>query len=183
MIGFLSGSAVSVRGKRIIVATASGVGYAVDIPQRLSLQIRSKSKVELFIHQHQTTDSSRLFGFATESELEFFERLLKINGVGPKTALDLLEQPIAEIQKTIEAADAKKLAQTPGVGPKTAARIVLELRGKLTDPADKPMKKNSEIVAALESLGFKKKEINEKLADLPTEISETEAAVRWFLAN
>lgn len=183
MIGFLSGSTVSIRGKRLIIATASGVGYAVDIPLRLSLQFRPKSKVELFIHEHQTAESSRLFGFATEPELEFFERLLKINGVGPKTALDLLEQPIAEIQKTIEAADAKKLAQTPGVGPKTAARIVLELRGKLTHPASKPAKKNTEITAALESLGFKKKEISEKLVNLPEEITEPEAAIRWFLAN
>jgi len=183
MIAALSGSVLGTRGRALIL-DVHGVGYRVIVSSRL-LATTSGTPLQLAIHTHQTSDASTLFGFASEGELALFERLISVNGVGPKTGMDILETPREEFLQHLEAGDSKALSRIPGIGPKTASRIILELKGKLTDPeADK---KGSmlplEAVEALESLGYKKKDILARLKKIPEGMTGTEELVRWFLGG
>lgn len=181
MIGHLSGNVLYSRGQSLVIDTA-GVGYAVLVSTAL-LDTETGKPLALYIHTHQTSDAITLYGFATLGELDFFETLLKVNGVGPKTALEIVETPRSRLTELIDAGDAKTLAKTPGVGPKTASRIILELRGKLTETPDKKRSDHPEAVAALEHLGFKPSQIKQVLAAMPAGLTTTEEIVKWFLAQ
>ena len=183
MIASLTGTALTTRARAIIL-DVHGVGYRVIVSSRL-LATPPSTPLTLAIHTHQTSDAITLFGFNSESELSLFERLISVNGVGPKTGMDILETPREEFLQHLEAGDAKALSRIPGIGPKTASRIILELKGKLTDPeADKQGSAPShEAIEALESLGYKKKDILARLKKAPEDITSTEEMVRWFLGG
>ena len=185
MIGFLKGNVLKVRGNKLIL-DVSGVGYEVFVNQKLLVKIRPNDSLKFWIHTHQTSDSISLFGFEEERELEFFELLTSVNGVGPKSALEILEKPADILKKIIASSDTKKLAETRGVGKKTAARIILELKPKITggDPEIPEVSEiDAEILTAIESLGYPKKAAQKVLGKLPTEITKIEEIVRWFLQN
>lgn len=184
MIGYLDGIVISSRDRSVIV-NVGGIGYRVRVNTAIATAARAGTRCALFIHTHQTSDAMTLFGFADEATLAFFEELLSVNGVGPKTSLDILEQPIEAIRALIVAGDAKALAATPGIGPKTAARIVLELRAKMVKGAiDVPIATtdvSDDVIDALEQLGYKKAHIKKALMKLPADITQTAAIVTWFL--
>lgn len=185
MIGFLSGSVIKIRGKKIIL-DVNGVGYEISVNQKLLTKIQPNDALKFWIHTHQTSDSISLFGFAEEKDLRFFELLNSVNGVGPKSALEILEKPADALEKIIVSGDARKLAETRGIGKKTAARIILELRSKIAggDPEiPETAEIDSEILEAAAQLGYPKKVAEKILAKLPREITETEEIVRWFLQN
>ncbi len=184
MIGYLSGIVLGIRGHALIVETG-GVGYLVAVSQRLLVKSKTGSKLTLHIHTHQTNDAISLFGFIDTAELNFFELLTSVNGIGPKTALEILETPREVIESAIVSSDTAAFKRIPGVGPKTAGRIVLELRGKLTGdqtvtvPTDSRL--DTDAIEALSQLGYKKSQIEKLLIKLPTEIRTTEEIVKWFL--
>lgn len=162
------------------------MGYEVWANAKILAAAKVGEEQALWIHTHQTSDAISLFGFADEVNLKFFELLNSVNGVGCKTALDILETPVEILESVIFEGNAGKLAETPGIGKKTAARIILELRPKLTD--DDPevpenFEVNTEILEAVVGLGYSKKEAGKVLAKLPVEITEIESIVRWFLQN
>jgi Holliday junction DNA helicase RuvA len=185
MIGSLSGTVQGTRGHSLIVE-AGGVGYLVAVNKNLLLKTKIGTKLTLQIHTHQTSDAISLFGFASAADLEFFELLNSVNGVGPKTALEILETPREVVESAIISGDTAAFKRIPGVGPKTAGRIVLELRGKLTGDKNVTLPRSHELdsdaVDALIQLGYKKNQIEKVLAELPTGITKTEEIVRWFLA-
>ena len=185
MIGYLTGTVLKIRPRKLILIVG-GIGYEIFTNQCLLTKIAPGEKLEVWIHTHQTNDSISLFGFITERELDFFELLNSVNGVGPKTALDILETPVETIENTIIAGDTKILGKTKGIGAKTAARVVLELRSKIT--GQKPevpqnFEINQEAVDALATLGYRKSDVKKTLIQLPVEISETEEIIKWFLKN
>lgn len=184
MLGYLSGTIVTTRRHAVILA-AGGVGYLVAVSKQLLAKAKAGSKLALHIHTHQTSDTISLFGFVSETELEFFELLTSVNGVGPKTALEILETPREVIESAIVGNDTAAFKKISGVGPKTAGRIVLELRGQLTGDRNVTLPNESELdsdaVEALTQLGYKNAQIQKTLAKLPKEITETEAIVKWFL--
>ncbi len=185
MIGFLSGSVIKIRGKQIIL-DVGGVGYEIFVNQKSLTKIQPNDSLKFWIHTHQTNDAISLFGFAEEKDLRFFELLNSVNGVGPKSALEILEQPADALEKIIVGSDAKKLAETRGIGKKTAARIILELKPKIAggDPEiPETAEIDSEILEAVARLGYPKKAAEKILAKLPREITATEEIVRWFLQN
>jgi Holliday junction DNA helicase RuvA len=141
-------------------------------------------EMRLWIHTHVREDEITLYGFLTLDELKLFELLLSVNGVGPKAAISLLNQPVNELQNAIQSADPTWLSKTPGIGKKTAERIVLELSGKLSlIESTKLTTLNNEVVETLESLGYKRSHIENLFKDLPEEVQSTEEKVRWFLAR
>jgi Holliday junction DNA helicase RuvA len=186
MIGCLTGSVLQLRERSLILLTSGGVGYEVFANRSLLKKLHTGKSTNLWIHTHQTSDTITLFGFAEEKDLRFFALLNSVNGVGPKTALDILENPVEVVENMIVSGDAQRLAETKGIGKKTAARIVLELKAKITG-GDPEIPVTTEIdadaVEALLQLGFRKNDIEKKLAKLPAELNTTEAIVKWFLQN
>lgn len=167
MIGFLSGKVLQVSERRMILGVG-GVGYNVLCPLPALVSKDKGVACELYIHTHVREDAITLYGFEKETELETFERLISVSGIGPKSALAMLSvHSPASIADAVEHADASLLSHTPGIGKKTAEKIILELKGKLNhlQGAEKP-DSFFEVRLALEALGYSPKEIHAVLQTL-----------------
>lgn len=173
MIAWLSGA---VRGKKpgSVIIETGGVGYLVHItlPTYYALPAEGGA-AQLSIHTHVTDDDIRLFGFLTAGELAAFHRLIAISKVGPKLAMNVLSGiPVADLAAAVAARDATRLAAIPGVGKKTAERLILELDGKLDELAAERQPEGgagvtgeeAEAVEALMALGYKRGEAREAVA-------------------
>ncbi len=169
MIGRLAGSLL-VRTPPHILLDVQGVGYEVDVPMSTFYELPALgAPVVLLIHQVVREDAILLFGFLTEAEREVFRQLLKISGVGPRLALAVLSGlSIAELGQAVASADTARLTRIPGVGKKTAERLLLELREKVTPLAGVAHPTGSqehqiqqrEIHHALMALGYNDREID-----------------------
>lgn len=124
-------------GLNYVVVEAGGVGYRVSIPLSLMAQMPAQGEpVELFVHTQVREDAIALFGFPTLDDQELFELLITISGVGPKVALGIMSVlPVSDIAEAIAGGDAAALQRVPGIGAKTAQRIVLELKDKIAEQA------------------------------------------------
>jgi Holliday junction DNA helicase RuvA len=153
MIAYVSGEIVA-RGVDHVVIDVRGVGYKVFVPRH-----PSGDAVALHTHHVVRDDAQQLFGFETREELALFELLITVSGVGPKAALSLLSvsSPSA-IAAAIAAGDTVALARAPGVGKKTAERLIVDLKGKIgrTGPEREPtgLLTEDEAAAALQALGY-----------------------------
>lgn len=159
MIGYLEGTIkYSKPGK--IVLFANGIGFTVSLPNNLNYQ--EKQKVELFIHTHIREDDLSLFGFEQAKDLEIFELLLTVSGVGPKIALTMLSSSTEEkIKKAISESNLAFFSSIPGIGKKTAQKIILDLKSKI-DKVQVNMNNlegKSDLIDSLISLGYQKTEI------------------------
>lgn len=132
MIGRLTGVLLEKQPPQIVL-DVGGVGYEIDVPMSTFYELPALgAKATLFTHLTIREDAHLLFGFASRHERDTFRELIKISGVGPKIALAILSGMNAdELALTIAGEDAVRLAKVPGIGKKTAERLVLELRGKL----------------------------------------------------
>ncbi len=165
MIGRIQGILVSVHPPRLLV-DCQGIGYEVDVPMSTLYQLPTTGqKVTLLTHFQVREDAHQLFGFATEPEREAFRQLIKISGVGSRTALAVLSgMSVNELAQAITLQEAGRLTQIPGIGKKTAERLCLELKGKLAPDLDLPAGKpqtidaHSEVLQALLALGYSEKE-------------------------
>jgi Holliday junction DNA helicase RuvA len=167
-----------------LVLDVGGVGYAVDVSMHTFYQLANVGQEQtLYTHLSIREDSHVLFGFFDKLERETFRQLIKISGVGPKIALGILSGlTSAELGLAIETADIKKLSAAPGIGKKTAERLIVELRGKilsdhiaLFDSAAAPeVDYKSDIIAALMSLGYNEKEARNATKSLTQETSVSE---------
>jgi len=157
VIGSLRGP-VSHVGLDHVLLDIGGVGYRVIVSPELIGRLRVGSEANLFIHHLVRDDTQALFGFAKPEELAFFELLMTVTGVGPRLALAITSaHPVTRLQMAIVTDDLDVLTSVPGVGRKTAQRIVLELREKIhaAGIAVGPgAAADSDVVAALESLGY-----------------------------
>lgn len=162
MIGYLSGKIISSKPTKIIV-DAAGVGYVVNISINTFEKISEKESVSLFIHTVVREDAITLFGFYNESEKEMFEHLISVNGIGPKLAISLLSGiQTNELKSAIQSGDVSRIIAVPGIGRKTAERLVLELRSKVDNVADEgtsvtSVSRKNEAVLALATLGYNSK--------------------------
>lgn len=165
MIGRLSGRLVSLRPGRILL-DVGGVGYevAVSLQSYAELErLSNRQQVELSIHTHVREDQIALFGFASEGERELFELLLQVSGIGPRLALTILSGlPFGELAEALRKGDLERLVTIPGIGRKTAERLVVELRdrvagGLVAGGAEAGSKGSVEkdLVDALVHLGYK----------------------------
>ena len=176
MIGWLKGRIVELSAAGGVLVDVNGVGYEVNLAAVDTL--RHGQDVELFIYTQVRADAIVLYGFVSIADKEFFTTLLVTPGVGPSTALAALRtMPTEELRAAIDSGDVKKVAQIPGVGAKTASRIVLELKGKLVDVKHpvtaSPALRASDIEEALRSLGYAPSEIREALQGV--ELPENES--------
>jgi len=163
MIGYLKGKIISLKPTKIILEV-NGVGYLVFISITTFEKISSLSEVSLYIHTHVKEDSLTLFGFFSESEKEMFELLISISGIGPKSAQTILSGiSVDELKEAIEFSNIGRLVAIPGIGRKTAERLLIELRGKVEgisasgSGGEPKLTIKSEAVAALSTLGYNSK--------------------------
>ncbi len=168
MIGFLEGLIFDV-GDDSLILKVNGIGYEISATrQTLSdALVLIGQTMPMWIYSHIREDAFQLFGFLMKPEKEFFTQLLKVNGIGPKSALTVMSgAQVSQIQQWIEAGDAKALSALPKIGKKTAEQIVLTLKGKLVliDEKTKSPKKSEnhrQISSALVNLGFKTQLVEE----------------------
>lgn len=158
MIAQLRGVVAS-RGKNYAVVDVNGVGYGVHVPERCLLRANGDAMI-FYVHTSVREDAIELFGFDAPQDREFFRILLTISGIGPKAALNILAAlDAAALARAIASGDTKRLVAVPGIGKKTADRLVLELREKVkrfaTDhgPANRPPDDIQDVMEVLETLG------------------------------
>ena len=178
MIGRIQGILVSVHPPRLLV-DCQGVGYEIDVPMSTLYQLPEvNQKITLLTHFQVREYAQHLFGFATETEREAFRQLIKISGVGSRTALAVLSgMSVNELAQAIALQEAGRLTQVPGIGKKTAERLCLELKGKLAPDlgivGGKPqaIEASSEVLQALLALGYSEKEALLALKQIPPDTS------------
>ena len=181
MIGRLNGTLADKNPPQVLV-DCHGVGYEVDVPMSTFYNLPGLGeKVSLLTHFVVREDAQILFGFATPSEREAFRQLIRISGVGPRTALSVLSgMSVADIAQAVTAQDASRLVKVPGIGKKTAERLLLELKGKIgadlgnlagAGPASDAQ---ADILQALVALGYSDKEAQAALKPLPKDVGVSE---------
>lgn len=158
MIAHLRGKLVEKEPSRVVI-DVNGVGYEVFVPLTTSSALPERGvEVAIDIHTHVREDIIALYGFSTRSERSIFEKLMTISGIGPKLAVTILSGgSVDALVSAIRRGDLARLTAIPGVGKKTAERIVVELKDKLQDFAVQTVDKlptESDVLSALENLGY-----------------------------
>ncbi|NNN00758.1 MAG: Holliday junction branch migration protein RuvA [Acidimicrobiaceae bacterium] len=178
MIGWLSGRVVHLRDNGALIVDVQGVGYELNVAAPDGYRVGQN--VEMHVFTVVRSDAIVLYGFASSDDRDLFELLLVTPGVGPSTALAALRtMPRDELAAAIEGDDLKKLSSIPGVGSKTASRIALELKGKLSVGASyeatSAVAVNGAIEDALRALGYSIGEIRQSLSGITLSEDESTA--------
>ena len=179
MIGRLQGLLAEKNPPQVLL-DCGGVGYEVDVPMSTFYNLPATGeRVTLLTHFVVREDAQILYGFGTAGEREAFRQLIKISGVGPRTALSILSGlSVAEIAQAVTAQDAGRLVKIPGIGKKTAERLLLELKGKFgADLGARPAAASdnqADILQALVALGYSDKEAAAALKSLPADVGVSE---------
>ncbi|HXS53800.1 MAG TPA: Holliday junction branch migration protein RuvA [Usitatibacter sp.] len=180
MIGRIQGVLTEKNPPQVVVVT-HGVGYEIDVPMSTFYHLpRTGEAVELLTHLVVREDAHLLFGFLTAGERGAFRQLLKVSGVGPKVALAVLSGlSVEDLAAAIAAQDAARLTKVPGIGKKTAERLVLELRDKLPVAGGSARAEaapaRGDVVNALLALGYNDREAQAAVKQLPAELALAEA--------
>lgn len=181
MIGKLTGSLLEKNPPEVLV-DCHGVGYEVQVPMSTFYNLPQVGQpISLLTHFIVREDAQLLYGFATAQERQTFRELIKISGVGPRMALSLLSGlSIEELAQAVATQEAGRLVKVPGIGKKTAERLLLELKGKLGDAvvtgaaAQVKSDAQADILQALLALGYSDKEASACLKQLPADIGVSE---------
>ncbi|MBS0312891.1 MAG: Holliday junction branch migration protein RuvA [Burkholderiales bacterium] len=182
MIARLSGQLVAKHPPQIVI-DVGGVGYELDVPMSTFYALPATGEaVRLLTHQVVREDAHLLFGFATEDERSAFRQLIRVTGIGPKVALAVLSGlSVEELNQAIVLQDVKRLTRVPGIGNKTAERLLLELKGKVVasaapgQPAVASANRGGDVVNALLALGYGEKEAAAACRELAPELPLNDA--------
>ena len=187
MIGFLRGK-IALKTPPLIVLDVNGVGYEIEAPMTVFYDLPEiGTEITLQTHLVVREDAHNLFGFTTETDKTMFKTLIKISGVGAKMALAILSNQTADqFQTCIQNNDTAALVKLPGVGKKTAERLVMELRDKLPKLENVPQISNSNIareeaISALCSLGYKPLDASHMVSTIQPEGKNCETIIRLAL--
>ena len=179
MIGRLTGTLAEKSPPQLLI-DVNGVGYEVDVPMSSFYNLPGLGeRVTLLTHFIVREDAQILFGFLTHDERQTFRQLIKITGVGPRMALSLLSGlSVGELAQAVARQETGRLVKVPGIGKKTAERLLLELKGKLADtlaaPATVASDAQADILQALVALGYSDREAAAALKSLPPDASVSE---------
>ena len=181
MYGYLNGEVIGRLGQKVLIKV-NNVGYWV-----YTGSWQPNGKVECYIHHHVREEASELFGFADLNSLKVFEELIAVSGVGPKAALSILSIGTpTQIYSAIAQDNTKFLSLAPGIGSKVAQKIVIELKGKVRKfdeeltGSDLP-NIQSDLLDALEGLGYKKSDIIPIINQMPADVIELDQQIKWVL--
>ncbi|WP_089604776.1 Holliday junction branch migration protein RuvA [Acinetobacter piscicola] len=197
MIGCLIGEVLALEAPTVLL-NVNGVGYEIDTPLSTFCQLQKGQKVTLWTHLAVREDAQLLYGFSNAQEKTIFRTLLKVNGVGPKMALGILSTLSVEmLVHTVEHGDVKTLVKVPGVGTKTAERLMIELRDRFKAFSTGVVPSNStatqiqftgnsavaEAEAALQSLGYKPLEAQKLINAVKADYTEASDIIRAALKS
>ena len=196
MIGQLKGRIISKNPPEVLLEVG-GIGYELLCPMSTFYQLDNSSEdTLLYTHLSIKEDSHTLFGFISKDEKSMFRELIRVNGVGPKVALAILSHlSVSSLVDCIIREDADLLAKTPGIGKKTALKLIVELQDRLdkvelVDASTSTMGHKTsynpnakQALAALQSLGFKTKEANKMISSIDDQTLSTEQLIRLALQN
>lgn len=185
MIGFIEGTVKAViRDTVVVVAGGGGIGYRVHAPATVLAGTSEGKALSLFTHLAVRESAQELFGFETREELHWFELLLTVSGIGPRSALSIMNSAdIATLENAIVQNDASVLTRAFGIGRKTAQKIVLELREKVGSKENErgASAPDGETIDALMALGYSAKEARGAARAVPKDIEGTENKIREAL--
>jgi Holliday junction DNA helicase RuvA len=181
MIGRIQGILVQKEFPQIVVS-CNGVGYEIDVPMSTFYPLpRTGEEVTLLTHLVIREDAHLLFGFLSARERSTFRQLLKISGIGPKVALSVLSgMSVEDLAAAVQSEDAGRLTRVPGIGKKTAERLVLELRDKLPKAtvavaAENANAASADVLNALLGLGYNEREAQAAVKQLPPDLQLADA--------
>lgn len=184
MIGYLTGTVYTKFNEQVILLI-NGVGYLVTVPPRLLTTLKTSDPIELFIHNHIREDAFDLYGFSTQGELGMFKLVLTVSGIGPKTALLVIDQGVDLVEQAIKDADADFFTTIPRLGRKNAQKIIIELKNKLGGIKDLELAQESEesmqAVEALRSMGYTKQEALKAIQVVPGSEKTLEQKISFVL--
>ena len=184
MIGSVSGTVQALRGAYCIVR-CSGIGYKVAATKHTIASLSIGSEAAFWTHLAVREDALDLYGFTSEEDLRFFELLLTVSGIGPKSALAVLDATSIEtLRSAVTHGKAEYLTKMSGVGRKTAEKIVLELKDKVGVAAEgtqESLKGDEEALEAMRSLGYTQNEARDALRKVPAEIETGKERLREAL--
>jgi Holliday junction DNA helicase RuvA len=176
LISFLSGQLID-ETEGVITLLCRGVGYEVHCSSHTLGDIADRKVVQLWIHSHVREDQFSLFGFSSKIEKKLFLNLIKVNGIGPKLATQILSgASLDHIIDAIEEKNVKALTALPRIGKKTAEQMILTLKGALVVDKEEslqrvePRQAHKEILSALTNLGFRSAEVEEVVQALPQDV-------------
>jgi Holliday junction DNA helicase RuvA len=183
LIGRLTGRLASKHPPQLLVEVG-GIGYEVEVPMSTFYNLPAAGEaVMLFTHLSIKEDSHTLYGFATLEERATFRQLIRISGVGARTALAVLSGlSVGDLAQAVVLQDAQVLIKVPGIGKKTAERLLLELKGKLADAKPTTVTGASDVLNALIGLGYSEKEALAAVKGLPSGVAVAEG-IRAALKN
>ena len=161
----------------IILVEGTGLGLDIAVSPLTLASLSRDTTTELFIHHHIAEGSEVLYGFTSREELATFRRLIRVNGVGGRTALSLLGMGLPMLARAIETEDERALSHVPGIGKKTALKLLVELRGKLPsssspdgDTRQTGLHAHAEIRETLVAMGYDARSVEAVLAAMPSDI-------------
>lgn len=183
MIAHLTGTLLSKEPAEVVIDVA-GVGYAVGVPvSTLTALPAVGERVSLFTHHHVREDQLALFGFATAAEQRLFRQLIGVSGIGPKVGLAILSVSNPDdIRSAIAGGDTEFIAQVPGIGKKTAERVVIDLKDKVEMVTiDGSPRGTDDVVEALVGLGYSRQDARKAVSKVASQTTETDELVRAAL--
>lgn len=184
MIGYLTGTIHSKPNEQIILLTG-GVGYLVTVPPNYLSQLKVSKQTELFIYTHIREDTLDLYGFFTPQELALFKLILTVSGVGPKTALLVIDKGVGKVEQAIKDASTDFFTTVPRLGHKNAQKIIIELKNKLGGLKELDLTSESEesaqAIEALRNLGYSKQEAMQAIGAIPASEKTLEQKISYAL--
>ena len=185
MISHIKGNIIHIEDKFVIIET-NDIGYKVFLPIDTILRCKEREEGSFWTYLAVRENSLDLYGFETKEENSFFELLLDVSGIGPKSALSILNvAPVETLKKAIATGDTSYLNKVSGIGKKTAEKIIIELRDKLqsykSENGVKSLRDEGDIVEALKSLGYPQNEARDVVKKIPADIEKTSEKIKEAL--
>ena len=186
MIAHIRGNIID-KSEKFIIVDVSGVGYKIFTTIDILASIENGQDISFWIYTAVRENSLDLYGFINKEEMEFFELLLDVSGIGPKSALSILTvASIDTLKRAISTGDTSYLNKVSGIGKKTAEKIIIELRDKLKahkggDGKDYTLRDEGDLIEALKALGYSQQQSRDVLKNIPSEIEGTSARIKEAL--
>lgn len=186
MISYISGIAIYKDLKHVVIQTNAGVGYRLFVTTDTLGQIKENDPTSLWVHSVIREDAFDLYGFRDRDNLSFFELLLTVSGIGPKSALNILNSAnVGVLQEAITTGETGYITKISGISKKIAEKIVLELKGKSISPTGSISNLGSgadvDTIEALKTLGYTHKEAKDVLENIPKDMTDTSDKIKFAL--
>ena len=186
MIASIKGN-ITYKTDKFVIVDVNGVGYKIHVTTDALVSLKEGDKTSFWTYTAVRENSLDLYGFNTIEEMSFFELLLNVSGIGPKSALSTLTvAPLEILRRAIAIGDTSYLNKVSGIGKKTAEKIIVELRDKLKEYKDEEgatgsLRDESDLLEALKSLGYNQNEARDALKKIPSSVEGTNARIKEAL--